>query len=79
MHFSCVASAVRFLYQGGNIMNVKLELLRGYVADIINSHIKDFDIDASEIADTTAIKMIGEIQNIIKDVNSDLIPMRSFL
>ena len=52
-------------------MNIKLELLRGYVADIINSHIKDFEIDASEIADTTAIKMISEIQKIIKDENYD--------
>ena len=25
-------------------MNIKLELLRGYVADIINSHIKDFEV-----------------------------------
>ncbi len=52
-------------------MNIKLELLRGYVADIINSHIKDFEIDASEIADTTAIKMISEIQKIVKDENYD--------
>ena len=52
-------------------MNIKLELLRGYVADIINSHIKVFEIDASEIADTTAIKMISEIQKIVKDENYD--------
>jgi hypothetical protein len=48
-------------------MNIKLELLREYVTDFIRFHIKDFGIDASQIADTTAIKVLAEIQKVIKD------------
>ena len=48
-------------------MNIKLELLKGYISDYINSNLEDFEIDASKIVDTTAIKMLSEIQNIIKD------------
>ena len=31
-------------------MNVKLELLRAYIADFINCKIEDFEIDVSQIA-----------------------------
>jgi hypothetical protein len=48
-------------------MNVKLELLRNYITDIINSKIEDFEIDASQIADTNAIHALNEIQKVIKD------------
>ena len=48
-------------------MNIKIELLKSYISDVINSNIKDFDIDASQIADTTAIKMLFEIQKVIKN------------
>lgn len=50
-------------------MNVKVELLRNHISDFIKSNIEDFEIDASEIADTTAIKMLSEIQKVIKDEN----------
>ncbi|MBQ4542637.1 MAG: hypothetical protein IJA19_00565 [Clostridia bacterium] len=50
-------------------MNIKLELLKGYISDIINCNLEDFEIDASEIADTVAIKMLCEIQSIIKNEN----------
>ncbi|MBR4893458.1 MAG: hypothetical protein IKZ35_05725 [Clostridia bacterium] len=50
-------------------MNIKLELLKIYIRDIINNNLKDLEIDASQIADTTAIKMLSEIQKIIKDKN----------
>ena len=50
-------------------MKVKLELLRNYITDIINSKIEDFEIDASKIADTTAIQALNEIQKVIKDEN----------
>lgn len=50
-------------------MNIKLELLRRYLSDFINSRIEDFEIDASQIANTTALDMIMEIQKIIKDEN----------
>ena len=48
-------------------MNIKLELLKNYMVDLIDSRLEDFEIDASKIADTTAIKMLSEIQNIIRN------------
>ncbi len=48
-------------------MNIKLELLKDYISDFVNSHIKDFEIDADKIADTVAINMLSEIQRIIKN------------
>ncbi len=47
-------------------MNIKVELLKNYISDYINTKIEDFDLDASKIADTTAIQMLAEIQNVIK-------------
>ena len=53
-------------------MNIIVELLKRYISDFVNSNIVDFEIDASQIADTTAIQILGEIQNVIKnEVNSD--------
>lgn len=48
-------------------MNIKTELLKGYISDFINNNIEDFEIDASKIADTTAIQMLREIQKVIHD------------
>ena len=48
-------------------MKIKTELLKAYIADIINERIDDFEIDADKIADTVAIKMLEEIYEIIKD------------
>ncbi len=48
-------------------MNIKLELLKRNIRDYIDSNLHDFEIDASEIADTTAINMLSEIQNIIRN------------
>ena len=48
-------------------MNIKVELLGNYISDFVKSKIEDFEIDASQIADTTAIQMLSEIQNIIKN------------
>ena len=53
-------------------MNIKTELLKNYITDYINSKIDDFDIDATKIADTTAIQILNEIQNILKSkTNTD--------
>ncbi len=49
-------------------MNIKVELLKDYISDFIKYQVEDFDIDASQIADTTAIKMLSEIQKVIKNV-----------
>ncbi len=48
-------------------MNVKVELLKSYISDFVNEKIDDFEIDASQIADTTATQMLSKIQKIIKD------------
>ena len=50
-------------------MNIKLELLKSYISDYINSDLEDFEIDASQIVDTVATNMVREIQNIIKNEN----------
>ena len=47
-------------------MDIKLELLKKAICDFINNNLDGLEIDAEEIADTTAISMISEIQNIIK-------------
>lgn len=48
-------------------MKIKTELLKAYISYIINERIEDFEIDANEIADSVAIKMLAEIQKIIKN------------
>ncbi len=50
-------------------MDIKLELLKSYISDFINSNLVDFEIDAEKIADTIAINMLREIQGIIKNEN----------
>lgn len=53
-------------------MNIKLELLKRYISNFVNDRIEDFDIDADAIADSVAIRMLSEIQMIIKnDTYSD--------
>ena len=48
-------------------MNIKVELLKNYISDFIQNKIKDFEIDSSQIADTTATQMLSEIQKIIRN------------
>ncbi len=48
-------------------MNVKIEVLKNYISDFINSRIEDFEIDASQITDTTSTQILAEIQKVIKD------------
>ncbi len=48
-------------------MDIKVELLKGYVSDFINGHINDFGIDADYIANTTAISLLSEIRDAIVD------------
>lgn len=48
-------------------MNIKVELLKNYISDFINFKLEDFEIDASHIADSTAIKALTEIQRVITD------------
>lgn len=48
-------------------MNIKLELLKRHIADYIDNNLEDLEIDASKIADTTAIEMLAEIQKVIRN------------
>ncbi len=48
-------------------MNIKVELLKDYIYDYIKYRIEDFEIDVSQIADTVAINMLREIQDVIKN------------
>ncbi len=46
-------------------MNIKTDIIKTYIADMICNSIHDFGIDANEIADSTAIKVLGEIQQVL--------------
>lgn len=48
-------------------MKIKVELLKTHISDFINSRIEDFEIDADDIANTVAIIILAEIQEIIKN------------
>ena len=48
-------------------MNIKLELLQNAIFDAIREKLAYGEIDADKIADTTAIKALLEIKNIIND------------
>ena len=48
-------------------MKIKVYLLKTHISDFINSRIEDFEIDADDIANTVAIKILAEIQEIIKN------------
>ncbi len=50
-------------------MTIKLELLKNYISDFINQKLDDFEIDASQIADSVAIQVLSEIQNVIRNEN----------
>ena len=50
-------------------MNIKTELLKVYIAEYVNNHIEDFEIDVDKIANTVAINILSEIQKIIKNNN----------
>ena len=50
-------------------MNIKLELLKTYIIDFIDSNLEDFEIDASQIVDSIATNILREIQCIIRNEN----------
>lgn len=52
-------------------MNINVELLKEWVADHIVNNMEDFEIDADKIADSTAIKALSEIQQILKSDDYD--------
>ncbi len=52
-------------------MDIKLELLRGFVGDFVKNMIKDFEIDADAIANSVAIQALSEIQKIVQNDKYD--------
>ena len=48
-------------------MNLKLELLKDAVVSAVTGGLECAEIDADKIADTTAIKALAEIKEIIND------------
>lgn len=53
----------------GVFMEIKTELLKSHISNYISSQIHNFEIDADEITNTVAIKMLSEIQDILKNDN----------
>ncbi len=52
-------------------MNIKTEIIKAYVSDMICNSISDFDIDADKIVNTKAVEMLEEIQKILKNDRLD--------
>ena len=52
-------------------MDIKTDILKAYIADMICNSISDFDIDANEITDSTAIIALSEIQQILQSAELD--------
>ena len=50
-------------------MEIKLELLRKYISDLINNGLDDFNIDADKIADSMALSALSEIKSILSNSN----------
>ena len=48
-------------------MNIKLELLKNYITDFINNNIQNIDIDVNKIANSKAISILSDVQQIIKN------------
>ncbi len=48
-------------------MSIKLELLSNQICDIIRSRLDDIDIDVNQIAQTTAISALYEIQKVLQN------------
>lgn len=46
-------------------MDIKCELLRGYIADLISNRLVDFSIDADKIADSMALNALSEIKTVL--------------
>lgn len=47
-------------------MNIKLELLKNEISELVMNRLNELDIDADKVTDTTAICILSQIQKIIK-------------
>lgn len=48
-------------------MDIKLQLLTNYITDLLRLQLPELSFDANEVADTTAISALREIQEIVKN------------
>lgn len=48
-------------------MNIKLELLKGAVFDLLCNKLEDLEIEVDKIPDTTVIEVLSQIQKIISN------------
>lgn len=56
-------------------MNIKLDLIKGHIADLVVNQIHNLDIDVNRIASTKAMAMLGEIQAVIQNPEIDFCQM----
>jgi hypothetical protein len=67
-----VSFCVTSFFIGGKCINIKIELLRKTIADIICQNIDNWvEIDADSIVDTKATKILEEIQAVIQSDMED--------
>ena len=52
-------------------MNIKTELIKSSIAEMVCGRITDFDIDESKVADSKATEVLAEIQEILKSGEED--------
>jgi len=52
-------------------MDIKLELLSGAICDAVKENMNTLNIDASQIVDSKAIKILGEIKDVIHNESLD--------
>ena len=60
-------------------MDIKVELLKREIIRKVNEELDDFKIDATQIADTTAIKALREIQQILKADEDDFMTVEGIV
>ncbi len=61
-------------------MDIKFDLLKEAVSELIFEHIESISVDADKIADTTAIRALREIQSVLKnDALSDFEPIEEIV
>ncbi|MGM9937592.1 MAG: hypothetical protein ACI38A_09620 [Candidatus Ornithomonoglobus sp.] len=48
-------------------MDIKIELLKNALSELIISKLENLDIDINEIVQTTAVSMLSDIKSVLKD------------
>lgn len=48
-------------------MDIKIELLKNAIAELVINKLENLDIDINEIVQTTAVSALSDIQSVLKD------------